>query len=90
MIRLELNQLADVEDAQFMLQKAIGVEFGTLPPYLYALYSIRPGTNPQATQLLRSVVLQEMVHMCLASNILNALGGESETQSAEIPRSAAW
>ncbi|MFK5012155.1 ferritin-like domain-containing protein, partial [Klebsiella pneumoniae] len=28
-----------------MLQTAIGVEFGTLPPYLYALYSIMPETN---------------------------------------------
>jgi hypothetical protein len=57
-----------------MLQTAIGVELGTLPPYLYALYSIRPGTNPQAEQLIRSVALQEMIHMCLDCNILNALG----------------
>jgi hypothetical protein len=45
MIRLELKQLTNVPDAQSMLQTAIEVEFGTLPPYLYALYSIRPGTN---------------------------------------------
>ena len=75
MIRLQLGRLATVQDAQDMLQTAIGVEFGTLPPYLYALYSILPGTNAPASQRIRSVVLQEMIHMCLACNILNALGG---------------
>ncbi len=75
MIRLQINRLSSVQDALDLLQTAIGVEFGTLPPYLYALYSIRPGTNPQAADRVKSVALQEMIHMCLASNILNALGG---------------
>ena len=75
MIRLQLQRLQSVEDAQASLQTAIGVEFGTLPPYLYALYSIREGTNAQGYQLIRSVALQEMIHMCLACNMLNALGG---------------
>jgi Ferritin-like len=75
MIHLRLNKLATVQDAQALLQTAIGVEFGTLPPYLYALYSIRPGTNPESVQRIKSVALQEMIHMCLACNILNALGG---------------
>jgi Ferritin-like len=75
MIRLRLNKLSSVQDAQALLQTAIGVEFGTLPPYLYSLYSILPGQNPQAGQRIKSVVLQEMIHMCLACNILNALGG---------------
>jgi hypothetical protein len=75
MICLRLTQPITVDDARNMLQTAIGVEFGTLPPYLYALYSIRPGTNPAAEQRIKSVALQEMIHMCLACNILNALGG---------------
>jgi hypothetical protein len=58
-----------------MLQTAIGVEIGTLPPYLYAMFSIPPGENVAAANLIKSVLLQEMVHMCLACNILNALGG---------------
>jgi hypothetical protein len=76
MIRLQVGPLVSVQQAQAMLQTAIGVEFGTLPPYLYALYSIRPGTNAGAAQRIRSVALQEMVHMCLACNILNALGAD--------------
>lgn len=75
MIRLQLTPLNTVQDAHSMLQTAIGVEFGTLPPYLYALYSIRPGANPAAESRIKSVALQEMIHMCLACNMLNALGG---------------
>jgi hypothetical protein len=76
MIRLQLSQPNNVDDARTMLQAAIGIEFGTLPPYLYALYSIRAATNAGAVQRIRSIVLQEMVHMCLGCNILNALGGD--------------
>ncbi len=76
MIRLQWTQPSSVDDAQEMLQTAIGVEFGTLPPYLYALFSIPPGDNLQAASRIQSVVLQEMIHMCLACNILNAIGGD--------------
>lgn len=76
MIRLKWKPLVTVHDAWAMLQIAIGVEFGTLPPYLYASFSIPQGQNPQAAQRIRSVLLQEMIHMCLACNILNALGGD--------------
>jgi hypothetical protein len=75
MIRLELKPLETVEDAWSMLETAIGVEFGTLPPYLYAMFSIPPGENVAAANLIKSVLMQEMIHMCLACNILNALGG---------------
>jgi hypothetical protein len=75
MIRLQLTALTNINDARAMLQTAIGVEFGTLPPYLYALYSIQPGANVEPAQRIKSVALQEMTHMCLACNILNALGG---------------
>lgn len=75
MIRLELKPLVTVEDAWAELETAIGVEFGTLPPYLYAMFSIPPGENVAAANLIKSVLMQEMIHMCLACNILNALGG---------------
>lgn len=75
MIFLQGSPPDTVEDAQNLLQQAIGVEFGTLPPYLYAMFSIPPGENVAAAQLIKSVLLQEMIHMCLACNILNAIGG---------------
>jgi hypothetical protein len=85
MIYLKIPPLNTVPDAWSMLQTAIGVEFGTLPPYLYALYSIRPGTNQASAQRIKSVVLQEMIHMCLACNILNALGGDPVLKAPVYP-----
>jgi hypothetical protein len=75
MIRFARTDLASVEDARDSLQQAIQLEFSTLPPYLYALYSILPETNEAAVTRIMSVVHEEMTHMCLASNMLNALGG---------------
>jgi hypothetical protein len=57
------------------LQTAIELEHSTIPPYLCALYSIREGTNAGAAAVIRSVVMEEMLHMALASNVLNAIGG---------------
>jgi hypothetical protein len=42
MIFLEFKRIETVDDAKELLQMAIELEFSTLPPYLYALYSIRP------------------------------------------------
>jgi hypothetical protein len=85
MIRLAMTPLTSVEDAQSMLQTAIGVEFGTLPPYLYAMFSIPPGENVAAANLIKSVLLQEMIHMCLACNILNAIGGNPQLSPPVYP-----
>jgi hypothetical protein len=57
------------------LQTAIELEHSTIPPYLYALYSIKEGRNPEVAGLLRSVVIQEMLHLSLDCNVLNAIGG---------------
>ncbi|MBI1771002.1 MAG: ferritin-like protein [Burkholderiales bacterium] len=76
MIRLQLSPITTVQQAQAMLQTAINVEFGTLPPYLYAQLTILPGTNAAAMARLKSITHQEMIHLCLAANILNALDGD--------------
>ncbi len=65
-----------VAAVQRSLQHAIELEHATIPPYLYALYSLDEGLNAKISQLLFSVVRQEMLHMCLSSNILNAIGGQ--------------
>jgi hypothetical protein len=58
------------------LQIALQVEHATIPPYLTALYSIKPTTNPDAVEILRVIVVEEMLHLTLAANILNAVGGK--------------
>src|SRR5205814_9740901 len=57
------------------LQWAIALEHATLPPYMCALYSIAPGTNREASAAIASVLIEEMLHMTLAANVLNAIGG---------------
>ncbi|MFI5528091.1 ferritin-like protein [Kitasatospora sp. NPDC051853] len=67
---------ATPEDLRFFLQAALALEHLTIPPYLTALYSLRPGTNREAFFAIRAVVLEEMLHMTLVANLLNAVGGE--------------
>lgn len=57
------------------LQQAIELEHATIPPYLYAKYSLDATRNAEISSIIDSVVIEEMLHMTLASNILNALGG---------------
>jgi hypothetical protein len=71
-----------LEDLRDHLQYAIGLELTTIPAYLCALYSIDPGANTAACEVIQSVVLEEMLHMALAANILNAVGGAPATGPA--------
>ncbi|MFI0153009.1 ferritin-like protein [Streptomyces lydicus] len=64
-----------VEELREYLQAALEVEHLTLPVYMTGLYSIRPGTNRTAHFAIRSVLMEEMLHMTLAANLLNAVGG---------------
>ena len=66
-----------------MLQLAVQLEFSTIPPYLTALYSIKDGYNREAYELIRSVVMQEMLHLAQAANLLIAIGGRPVIDSAQ-------
>jgi len=63
------------EDLKIALQAAIELEHATIPPYLCALYSIKPGANTEIASLIRSVVIEEMLHMAIACNLLISVGG---------------
>ena len=58
------------------LQIATELEFTTLPLYLTALYSIVQDCNVEAYELIRSIVMQEMLHYAQAANILISVGGK--------------
>jgi Ferritin-like len=69
------------------LQGAIELEHSTIPPYLQALYSIKHGANTIVSDLIRSIVVEEMLHMTIAANVLNAIGGKPKINKPEfIPR----
>ena len=63
-----------VEDLREHLELAIRIELSTIPPYLYAQYSIEDQTSEPAL-LIRSIVVEEMLHAALATNLLLAVGG---------------
>lgn len=57
------------------LQSAVELEHSTIPPYLTAMFSLRPGANTQIARNIREIVIEEMLHMTIAANILIAIGG---------------
>lgn len=81
MLRIDpavIEQIRAASDAVGLhdhLQAAVELEHATIPLYLTAYYSIKPGHNTAAAAILRSVVIEEMLHMTIAANLLNALGG---------------
>ena len=84
MLLVRAMPLDTVEHAREALQYAIELEHATIPPYLTALYSLKPGTNQAIAQLIKSIVFQEMQHMTLAANILNAIGGEPDVDNKDF------
>lgn len=65
----------DLQVVRAALQQAVELEHSTIPPYLYALYSLDPAKNAAIAEIIQSVVMEEMLHMTLSCNVLNALGG---------------
>jgi Ferritin-like len=73
------------------LYAAMQLEHATIPPYLTALYSIRPGTNADAYHVLRVTAVEEMLHLTLAANLLNAVGGQPDlTKPGFVPEYPAY
>jgi hypothetical protein len=50
------------------------LEFGTIPLYLSALWSIKDNLDP-ISKSIRNVVQEEMLHLALACNMLSSIGG---------------
>lgn len=68
-----------------MLQKAVELEFTTIPPYLIAALSIKPNSNRESFSIIHSVYMEEMLHIILAANTLNAIGGKVRFRKENIP-----
>lgn len=68
------------EELRNHLIQAAAVELQTIPMYLYAGYSIAGRGNSRwspgisAQRLIRSIVVEEMLHLCLVRNLLVAIG----------------
>ncbi|HEX8742785.1 MAG TPA: ferritin-like protein [Thermoleophilaceae bacterium] len=72
--------ITTVEQLHVHLYQAAQVELSTIPLYLYAAYSIQTSGDYQwdpgisAFRTIRSVVIEEMLHLCLVRNIMVATG----------------
>jgi rubrerythrin len=75
-LKAELFQdLTSLEGVRTGLQNAVRLEHATIPTYLYALYSLKQGANHEIVSLVGGIVAEEMAHLALAANVLNAIGG---------------
>ena len=49
-----------------------------------ALYSLDPNRNREASDVMRSILLEEMLHLTLVANLLNAVGGRPQLDSPRM------
>ena len=69
------------------LQAAIELEHSTIPPYLTAYFTLKLGRNEEIAAIIRGIVIEEMLHMATAANVLLALGGSPQIDKPRfIPR----
>ena len=73
--------ITTLEQLHVHLHQAAQVEMSTIPLYLYAAYSIQTAGENQwepgisAVRTIRSVAIEEMLHLCLVRNLLLGTGG---------------
>ncbi len=78
------HAIETLDDLRRHLQWAIELEHATIPPYMCALYSVDAGHNPDAAQVVGSVLAEEMLHLALVANLLNAVGGSPRLDTPEL------
>lgn len=83
----EKQDYYSIENLRRDLQTALEVEHATIPPYLTALASIKNSFNHEIHKVIRSIVIEEMMHLTLVANILNPVGGKPLLYSQDfLPR----
>jgi hypothetical protein len=83
---LQGSKIQTIEELHDYLYKGLQLEHATLPPYLTALYSLQPGKNSDAWHVIRVVAVEEMLHLTLVANVMNAVGGTPDlTKPGFVP-----
>ncbi len=72
----------DIRWIRGALQTALTLEHGTMPVYAAAMYSLEIQNYP-AYNIIRSVLMEEMLHMAAAANMIAALGGRPRIKDLE-------
>jgi hypothetical protein len=63
------------QDLYGHLQGAIELEHATIPIYVTAFLSLKKGFMTDTASILQSVFMEEMLHMSIVCNVLNAIKG---------------
>jgi len=79
--------IANVKQLREYLQAAMQLEHATIPPYLTAAYSAKIEANKPSIDIVLAVAKEEMLHLTLAANLLNAIGGQPDLISPGFVRS---
>ena len=79
-----IQKAETLEDLYPLIQNAIELEHATIPPYLTAMFSIKPGKAQDIWNIIHSIVIEEMLHMTISSNIMNALGGHPSIDNSKF------
>lgn len=75
MIFLKDVQIETIEDLRNAVQQAIELEHSTIPPYLTANFTLHKTGNDEISDLIGTILGEEMLHLSIASNLLTAIGG---------------
>ena len=73
-----------LDNLKVQQQIAIELEWATIPTYATPLYSNGEGCNHEVYELIRSIIMQEMLHMVQSANILIALNGSPVIDSEHV------
>ena len=81
---LPSGRITTLESLKEHLQWALELEHFTIPPYLCALYSLDQARNAEAAEIITGVLIEEMLHLTLAGNLLNAVGGRPRIDTTRM------
>ncbi|MGC2236335.1 MAG: ferritin-like protein [Pyrinomonadaceae bacterium] len=77
MILLKDIQIETIEDVRDALQLAVELEHATIPTYLTANFTLNNTGNDDISNLVGSILGEEMLHLSIAANVLTAIGGHA-------------
>lgn len=86
MIKIQSAPIVGTDRLREALKDAVRLELAIIPPYLTASLTLA-GTGPGPTyarSLIRDIVIEEMLHINLVCNIMNAIGAAPRLNTPDV------
>ena len=81
----QIQKKCNFLNLQNQLQIGLQLELATIPLYATSLYSIADGCNMEVSKIIRSILMQEMLHMTLVGNVMNAMKDPNKKNEKKHP-----